>query len=103
MIWKERVVASFKVLSRHLPGGLRKTWSISQDSRPPGQILNPGPPEQEVQVLTTQRRRSVAREQKYEQVGGEVGGAWNVTQGPGWRKVCQTKHRDQGTEENIWT
>jgi hypothetical protein len=41
--------------------GLRKTTkNFSQDTRSPGRDLNPGPPEFEAGVLTTQARRSVA-------------------------------------------
>jgi hypothetical protein len=52
--------SNFKVLSRHLPGGLRKTTNnFSQDSRSPGRNFNPGPPGREAGVLTTRPRRSV--------------------------------------------
>jgi hypothetical protein len=57
-IWKEAVVAKFKVLSRHLPVETEKmTKVLSQDSRSPGRGLNPGPPEYKVGVLITRPRR----------------------------------------------
>jgi hypothetical protein len=51
---------NFKVLSRYLPGGLRKTTkNLTQDSRSPGRDLNPRPPEFEARLLTTRPRYSV--------------------------------------------
>jgi hypothetical protein len=42
---------------------LRKTTkSLSQGSRPPDLELNPGPPEYEAEMLTSQPRRSVSDE-----------------------------------------
>jgi hypothetical protein len=52
---KEAVVALFKVLPRHLPGGTEEKQKITQDRRSPGRDLNPGPPEYETGVLATQR------------------------------------------------
>jgi hypothetical protein len=50
-MWKEAVVASFKVLCRICLEGLIKTAkNLSQDSRPPAE-LKLGPPE--YRVLTT--------------------------------------------------
>jgi hypothetical protein len=51
-MWKEAVVAQFKVLSRHLPR-TKENYEIPQDSRCLGRYLNPGPPEYEAGVLTT--------------------------------------------------
>jgi hypothetical protein len=54
--WKEAVVAYFKVLSRHLPGGTEKTHkNHSQDSLSPGRNLNSEPPEYEAGVLSTRQ------------------------------------------------
>jgi hypothetical protein len=54
-IWKEAFVAYFKVLSRHSLEEMRKTpITLSEDSRYPGRNLNPGPPEYQAGVLTTQ-------------------------------------------------
>jgi hypothetical protein len=51
-LWKEVVVAKFKVLDQH--GGTEKTISnLSQDSRSLGRDLNLGPPKYETGVLTT--------------------------------------------------
>jgi hypothetical protein len=59
-MWKEAVVAKFKVLLfRHFPGGTEKNQNVSQHSLSPGRNLNPGPPEYEAGVLTTRPRRSV--------------------------------------------
>jgi hypothetical protein len=49
---------------RYYPGtgleGLRKiTKNLSHDSRSPGRVFNPRPPEYEAGVLTTRPRRSV--------------------------------------------
>jgi hypothetical protein len=44
---------NFKVLSLHLDGETEEGHEKSQDSRSPGQALNPGPPEDEAGVLTT--------------------------------------------------
>jgi hypothetical protein len=50
----KRSWSNFKVLSRHSPGGLRKTKkSLSHDSRSPGRDLNSGPPEYEAGELPT--------------------------------------------------
>jgi hypothetical protein len=51
---------------RHYPGicfeGLRKpTTNICQDGRSPGRDLNPGPPDYEAVVLTTQALNIFAR------------------------------------------
>jgi hypothetical protein len=46
---------NFKVLFWNLPGGTQEnSKNLSQDSRSPGQDLNPGPPEYGAGVLTTQ-------------------------------------------------
>jgi hypothetical protein len=54
MNWKgfgmKRSWLNFKVLSRHAPGGTEETHG-----------KNPGPPEYEGGVLTTQRRSSVSK------------------------------------------
>jgi hypothetical protein len=56
----EVVVAKFKNYSGICLEGLKKTMkNLSQDSRSPGQDLNPRPPKYEAGVLTTQPRRSV--------------------------------------------
>jgi hypothetical protein len=53
-IWKEAVLAKFKVLSRNLPEGTEKNHeNLSQDRRSPSRDLNPGPAEYETGVLTT--------------------------------------------------
>jgi hypothetical protein len=53
-IWKESVMPNFKILSRHSPGGMRKTTkNLNQDSRKPGlrfRDLNMGPPEYEAGI-----------------------------------------------------
>jgi hypothetical protein len=47
-IWNEAIVAYFKVLSRHLPGGTEENHgNLSQDSRSPGRDLNSEPSEYE--------------------------------------------------------
>jgi hypothetical protein len=52
-IWKEGLVPNFKEIYRRSPEVKpRKT----QNSRFPGHYLNPGPPEYEARVLTTQLR-----------------------------------------------
>jgi hypothetical protein len=52
---------NFKVLSPHLYGGTEKTTkNRSLDSLSSGRDLNPGPPEYEAEVLTSQPRRSVS-------------------------------------------
>jgi hypothetical protein len=56
-MWKEAVVARFKVRLSLLEG-LRKPGK-PQDSRYPGRYLKPGPPEYEEGVLIAQPRRSV--------------------------------------------
>jgi hypothetical protein len=43
-----------KVLSHHLPGTEENHKNLSQDSRFLGKDLNLGPPEYEVEILTTQ-------------------------------------------------
>jgi hypothetical protein len=62
MNWKElgrnRSWPNFKVLAQHSPGR-KTTRNLSQDSRSPGQDLNPGPPEYEARDLTTRPRSSV--------------------------------------------
>jgi hypothetical protein len=57
MTLKEAAVASFNVLSLHLPGGTEENHEKPQDSRSPGRYLNPGPPEYKAGVLTTRRLR----------------------------------------------
>jgi hypothetical protein len=42
-IWKEAAVTSFSVLSRHLPGGMRKNHEGPQESRCPGRDSNRAP------------------------------------------------------------
>jgi hypothetical protein len=49
--------SNFKGLSRHSPGGTKKHENLSLNSLD----LNPGPPEYEVEVLTTRPRISVVR------------------------------------------
>jgi hypothetical protein len=44
-ISKEVVMASFEVLSRHLPRETKITTNLRQMSLSPGRDLNPGPPE----------------------------------------------------------
>jgi hypothetical protein len=59
-MWKEAVMASFKVLSRHFPGGTAETTkNLSQDSWSLGRDLNLGPTEHEAEELTTKLRCSV--------------------------------------------
>jgi hypothetical protein len=41
------VMASFKTLSQHLPGGTEEIHESPQDSRSPGRDLNLEPPEYE--------------------------------------------------------
>jgi hypothetical protein len=56
-IWKEAVVAYFKVLSGYFPGGTEETTkSLSQDSRSAYRDLILEPPEYEARVLTTRQR-----------------------------------------------
>jgi hypothetical protein len=48
IIWKEAVVALFKVLSRYLLGKAKENHeTLSKNIRSPGRELNPGPPEYE--------------------------------------------------------
>jgi hypothetical protein len=55
-MWKKAVVAYFKVLSRHSPGGTEENHEIlSQDSRCPVRYLNTGLPEYEAGVLCDSR------------------------------------------------
>jgi hypothetical protein len=56
-IWKKAVVALFKVLFQHLPGGTED--NLSQDIRSPGRNFKPRSPEYEAVVLTTEPRCSV--------------------------------------------
>jgi hypothetical protein len=49
MMWKEAVLAKFKILSQNLPGGTEK--NLSQDSRYPSRDLNPESPEYEAGAL----------------------------------------------------
>jgi hypothetical protein len=56
-ICKEAVMPYFKVLSKHFPTGTDE--NLDQGSRYPCRDMNPGPPEYEAGVLTTQPRRSV--------------------------------------------
>jgi hypothetical protein len=59
-ICKKAVVAQFKVISRHAPGGTKIiTKTLSQDSRSSGRDLKPGRPEYEARVFTTRPLRSV--------------------------------------------
>jgi hypothetical protein len=61
-MWKEAAVASFKALFWHLPGGIEENHKkLSQDSRYPGQHLNPIHPAYEAGVITTRPRRSVTK------------------------------------------
>jgi hypothetical protein len=54
-MWKEAVMASFKVLSKHLPGGPEeKHEHLSQDSPSLGQELNLGPPKYKGGGISTQ-------------------------------------------------
>jgi hypothetical protein len=52
-IWKEVVMAQFKVLSWHLPGGTEKTTKACHGTHSPGQNLNLGLIEHESGQLTT--------------------------------------------------
>jgi hypothetical protein len=62
---KETVIALFKVISRHFPGGTEKNHKdLTQDSRSPGRYLNLGTPEYEAEVLTTRLRRSISGSQE---------------------------------------
>jgi hypothetical protein len=66
MNWKgfgtKRSWPNFKVLSRHSRGETEENQeNLSQDSRSPGQRIDPGTPEYEVRVLTTRPRRLVSR------------------------------------------
>jgi hypothetical protein len=55
----ERMCKEFQILSRNLPGEMRKTTkNLSQDSRSLGQDSNPGLPENEAGVLPTRPRLS---------------------------------------------
>jgi hypothetical protein len=58
-MWKEPIVAHFKVLSQHLPGGTEESHERTQNSRFPGRDLNPGSPKHEAGVLITRPRCSV--------------------------------------------
>jgi hypothetical protein len=54
-MWKEVVMALFKVLSWNLPRRTEENHEdLSQDSRSLGRELNLNPPEYEAGVLTTQ-------------------------------------------------
>jgi hypothetical protein len=54
MIWKETVVAHFKILSWHLPGGTDENHKkkFGQESQSPDRDLSPRPPKCEAEVLT---------------------------------------------------
>jgi hypothetical protein len=57
---KKAVLAWFKVLSRHLPGGTQENHErLSQDSRSPVQDFNSGPPDYKAGVPTFRPRRFV--------------------------------------------
>lgn len=56
-MWKEEVVAKFKVLSRHLPTEIEGKPQKPQGFQFPGRDLNLGPTEYEAEVLTTRARR----------------------------------------------
>jgi hypothetical protein len=59
-MWKEAVVAQFKILFRNFLEGPRKTMKyFGQNSRPPGRDMNQRPPEYEAGVLTTRPHPSV--------------------------------------------
>jgi hypothetical protein len=59
-MWKEAIVAEFKVLSRHLPRGTEKKPVKSQSNSPsPGWDLNPGRPEYEAILLATRPWQSL--------------------------------------------
>jgi hypothetical protein len=61
IIFKEAIVAYFKLLSGHLHGEIGKTTKhLSQDSWYPGRDLNPKPTEYKSRVFTNQLRRSVS-------------------------------------------
>ena len=54
-MWNEVVVAEFEVLSRHLPGDVRKARAdLSQESWSTASDFEPGTSEYETQVSTTQ-------------------------------------------------
>jgi hypothetical protein len=63
-VWKEAIVTYFKILPRHLTGGTEENHGKpqSQDIRSPDCDLNPGPPEYESGVITTQHRQTVISE-----------------------------------------
>jgi hypothetical protein len=57
MTWSEAVVAYFKVLFQHLPGGTEENnEKVNQDKWSLGQYLNPGCREYKAGVLPTQPR-----------------------------------------------
>jgi hypothetical protein len=59
-MWKEAVMAQFKVLSWHLPGGIEENYkNLTQYSLSLGQDLNAGTAEYESEVLATQLQHSV--------------------------------------------
>jgi hypothetical protein len=61
-MWKEVVMAKFKVLSWHIPGGTEEIHkNLSQDSQCPSRNLNPVPPENKAGVLSTRPHCSVTR------------------------------------------
>jgi hypothetical protein len=60
-VWKDAVVAYFKVLTQNLPGWTERNHENQcQDIRSPGRDLNPGPAEYEAGVLTTRSRCSTS-------------------------------------------
>jgi hypothetical protein len=64
MNWKEfglkQLWPNFKAISRYWSGGTEKNpKNLSQDIRPPGRGLSPGPLEYAAGVLTTRPRRLV--------------------------------------------
>jgi hypothetical protein len=55
---KEAVVATFKILSRHVPGGTEENNEYSRDNRSLGRDLNLRSREYDAGVPTNQTRRS---------------------------------------------
>lgn len=52
---EESAVASYKVISRHLPRGLMRTTKNISQNRASGPRLNPRPPDNEAGQLTTRQ------------------------------------------------
>jgi hypothetical protein len=62
---KEEIMAYFKALSQHLPGGIKETHeNLGQDSQSLSSDSKLGPPKYETEVLTTQPQRLLERTYK---------------------------------------